>query len=173
MKRWFVVNTKPKNEERAAENLSKGGIEVIAPKLRCKRYKNNHLVYVVEQMFPGYIFAHFHPLYEFHLVKYTRGVRTVLSFGQRLVPLDDEVIDYIRSRLKDGIAIPEGRVFKEGEKVLIKDGPFKGLSGIFEKELKGRERAMILLDCIQYAARMEIDKDLLEAASPSYILTKA
>ncbi len=164
MKFWFVVNTKPKNEDRAASNLTEGGIEVLAPKIKLKKYKNGRLVEVVEQMFPNYIFVKFHPVDEFRLVKYTRGVKTIVHFGNRIVPVQDEIIEFIKSRLVDGVAVLQKPKFKKGEKVLIKDGPFKGLSGIFEKEMEGRERVTILLDSVQFAASMEIDIDLVASA---------
>jgi transcriptional antiterminator RfaH len=164
MRYWFAVNTKPRNEDRAASNLVAGGIEVLAPKLKLRKFKNGRFVEVIEQMFPNYIFVKFHPLDEFRLVKYTRGVKTIVHFGNKIIPIREELIDFIRSRLVDGVATIQKKSFKKGEKILIKDGPFKGLSGIFEKELEGKERVMILLDSVQFAASMEIDMDLLASA---------
>jgi transcription antitermination factor NusG len=97
-------------------------------------------------------------------VKYTRGIKTIVNFGGRIVPVRDELIDFIRSRLEEGVATIQQRKFHEGERVFIKDGPFKNLSGVFEKELDGKERVAILLDGINYCARMEIDRDLIASA---------
>jgi len=93
MKRWFVVSTKPKNEDRAASNLLSGGIEVLAPKLKVRKYKDRKFIHIIEQMFPGYIFVKFHPVDDFHLVKYTRGVKTIVHFGSKIVPVHDEMIE--------------------------------------------------------------------------------
>jgi len=164
MKQWYVVNTKPKNEDRAATNLSGGGIEVLAPKLRLRKYKNGRFVYVVEQMFPSYIFVKFDPIDDFRLVKYARGVKTIVHFADRIVPVQDEAIAFIRSKLDDGVATVEKKMFEKGGKILIKEGPFKGLSGIFEKELEGKERVMILLDSVKFSVSMEIDRDLIADA---------
>ena len=114
MKKWFVVNTKPKNEQRAATNLINGGIEVLAPKLRLRKYKNGRFINVIEQMFPGYIFVKFHPVEEFHLVKYTRGVKTIVHFGNKIVPIHDDIINFIRSKLENGIAEVEKKKFNKG-----------------------------------------------------------
>jgi transcriptional antiterminator RfaH len=162
MKRWFVVNTKSKNEDRAANNLSSGGIEVLAPKLKLKKYKEGKFIYVIEQMFPGYIFAKFHPVDDFHLIKYTRGVKTIVHFGSKIVPVKDEMIAFIRDRLEEGVATLEKKRFAKGEKILVKDGPFKGISGIFEKELEGKDRVMILLDSVKFSVSVEIDGELIE-----------
>jgi len=164
MKYWFAVNTKPKNEERAASNLAEGGIDVLAPRLKLRKFKNGRFVEVVEQMFPNYIFVKFHPVDEFRLVKYTRGVKTIVHFGNKIIPIHEDLIDFIRSQLVDGIAVIRQKGFQKGEKIIVKEGPFKGLTGIFEKEMEGKERVMILLDSVQFAATIEIDKDLLANA---------
>ncbi len=162
MKRWFVVSTKPKNEDRAASNLLSGGIEVLAPKLKVRKYKDRKFIHIIEQMFPGYIFVKFHPVDDFHLVKYTRGVKTIVHFGSKIVPVHDEMIEYIRSRLENNIATIERKQFTKGEKVLVKDGIFKGISGIFEKELTAKDRVMVLLDSVNFSGTVEIDADLIE-----------
>ncbi len=160
-KLWFAVNTKPKNENRATHNLENAGYEVVNPKLRMRKYKEGHFVELVEAMFPNYIFAKFHPVDDYHMVKYARGVKKIVSFGGKMVPLQEEVIDFIREKLVDGVAQVEKKKFRKGEKVFIKEGPFKGLGGIFERELEGDERVMILLEGINYYAQMVIDSDLI------------
>jgi transcription elongation factor/antiterminator RfaH len=161
MKRWYVVNTKPRNEERAANNLTNGGIEVLAPRIKLRKYKDGKFIYVVEPMFPSYIFVRFHPVDDFRMVKYARGVKTIVHFGEKIVPLPDEMIEFIKSRLDNGVASIEKQKISKGERILIKDGPFRGFSGIFESELDGKERVAILLDGVNYCAKMEIDRDLI------------
>lgn len=161
MKHWYVVNTKPRNEERAATNLTNGGVEVLAPKLQLRKYKDGKFVQVVESMFPSYIFVRIHPVDEYRLVKYARGVKTIVNFGGKIVPLPDEMIEFIKSRLENGVAVIKKQTLNKGEKIIVQDGPFKGLSGIFEGELEGRERVAILLDGIDYCAKMEIDRNLI------------
>ena len=161
IKRWYVVNTKPRNEERAATNLTNGGIEVLAPRIKLRKYKDGKFIYVVEPMFPCYIFVRFHPVDDFRMVKYARGVKTIVHFGEQIVPLPDGMIEFIKSRLDNGVASVDKPKISKGEKILIKDGPFRGFSGIFESELDGKERVAILLDGINYCAKMEIDRDLI------------
>lgn len=162
MKRWYVVCTKPKNEARAASNLAGGKIDVLAPRIKFKKYKDGKFVYVTEPMFPGYIFVKFHPVDQYRLVKYTRGIKNIVNFNGKIIPLQDELINFIKSELNEGdIAIVQKKELKKGEKVIIQEGPFKGFSGIFEKELDGKERVAILLDGVDYCARMEIDRELV------------
>jgi transcriptional antiterminator RfaH len=161
MKQWFVVNTKPKNENRASHNLSSAGYDLLNPKLKLRKYRDSRFVDVIEPMFPNYIFVKFHPIDDYHMVKYARGVNRIITFGGKMVPLQDQFISFIKGRLIEGVARIEKKRFKKGEKVFIKDGPFKGLGGIFERELEGEERVMILLEGINFYAKMVIDGDLI------------
>jgi transcriptional antiterminator RfaH len=163
VQRWFVVNTKPKNEERAFHNLISARYDVLNPKIRLRKYKETGFIEQVEPLFPSYIFVKFDPVEDYYMVKYARGVKKIVSFAGKIVPLQDELIEFIKRRLTDGVATVEKKKFRKGEKVFIKEGPFKGLAGIFERELEGEERVMILLEGINYYAQMVIDSDLLAA----------
>ena len=163
-RQWYVVNTKARNEERSAVNLAQGGIEVLTPKLRFRRWKEGKFTEIIEPMFPGYIFVRFHPVDEYRLVKYTRGIKTIVNFNGRMVPLQDNLIEFIKGRLVEGVATVERKTYEKGEKIIIQEGPFKGFSGIFEKELDGKERIAILLEGVDYCARMEIDRELIAKA---------
>ena len=163
MKQWFVVNTKAKNENRASHNLGVAAYEVFTPKLRVRKYKEGRFVDVIEAMFPNYIFVRFDPVDDYHMVKYARGVRTIVSLGGRIVPLQDDLIEFLRGKLVEGVASVQKKRYTKGEKIMIKEGPFKGLNGIFERELEGEERVLILLDGITYYAKMIIDSDLITA----------
>ena len=164
MKHWYVVSTKARNEDRSAANLAQGGIEVLAPRLKFRRWREGKFVEITEPMFPGYIFVKFHPVDEFRLVKYTRGIKTIVNFNGRIIPLADDLISFIQERLVDGVATVEKKEFRKGEKIIIQEGPFKGFSGIFEKKLDGKERIAILLEGVDYCARMEIDRELIASA---------
>lgn len=161
VKQWFVVNTKPKNEDRATGNLAEGGFEVLTPKIRLRKYRDGRFIHAIEPMFPNYIFVKFDPIDDFHLIKYTRGVKTIVHFSGKIIPLEDEVVDFIRARLQNGVAVIEKKGFKKGDKIFIKNGPFKGLNGIFEDELSAEERVAILLEGVNFYARMVIDRDLI------------
>ena len=163
-RQWYVVNTKARNEERSAMNLTQGGIEVLAPKLSFRRWKDGKFTDTVEPMFPGYIFVKFHPVDEYRLVKYTRGIKTIVNFNGRIIPLQESLIEFIKGRLIEGVATVERKTYEKGEKIIIQEGPFKGFSGIFEKELDGKERIAILLEGVDYCARMEIDRVLITKA---------
>ncbi len=156
---WHAIYTKPRKEDAVAHRLQGIGIEILNPKLKTKKYKRNKLVEVIEQLFPCYLFACFDKEKYAHLITYTRGVRYIVGKKNPIV-VYDEIIDTIREGMEEGdiIVIKPGR-FEKGDRVFIREGPFKDFYGIFEREIKGNERVMILLEAIHY--KIELDKHFL------------
>jgi transcriptional antiterminator RfaH len=159
---WYAVYTKPKKEDSVAFSLQNIGFEVLNPKIKFRKFKRNRLTDVIEPLFPCYLFANFDKDKYAHLITYTRGVRYVVGKKNPLV-VQDEVVNVIKDGIEDNnLIVIKPSTFKNGDKVLIKDGPFKDFCGIFEKEIKGHERVMILLETIQ--CRVELDSYFLAIA---------
>jgi transcriptional antiterminator RfaH len=156
---WHAIYTKPGKEDSVAFCLQGIGIEVLNPKLKSKKYKRNKLVEALEPLFPCYLFANFDKEKYTHLITYTRGVRYIVGKHNPIV-VCDEIINTIKGSMEEGnIVVVKPQRFEKGDRVLIKEGPFKDFYGIFEKEVKGYERVMILLDAISY--KLELDSWLL------------
>jgi transcriptional antiterminator RfaH len=159
---WYAVYTKPRREDSVAFLLQNRGLEVLNPKIKFRKFKRNKLTDVIEPFFPCYLFANFDKDKYAHLITYTRGVRYIVG-KKNPVAVQDEVVNVIKDGIEDNnIIVIKPSTFKNGDKVLIKDGPFKDFYGIFEKEIKGHERVMILLETIQ--CRLELDSYFLVVA---------
>src|SRR5712692_553290 len=98
---WYVVRTKPKEEDRADINLRTWQVPNFAPKLRELRSSGYGSQYISKPLFSNYIFAHFSVNRQLRDIRYTRGVRNVVSFGGNPISVDDEVIDLIRAQVDE------------------------------------------------------------------------
>jgi transcriptional antiterminator RfaH len=156
---WYALYTKSRKETSVASRLQGIGIEVLNPKLKSKKYRQNKFIETIEPLFPCYLLAKFDKGRYFHLITYTRGVRYIVGKSNPIV-VHEEIINAIKERMEedDTVVVRPGR-FEKGDKVFIKDGPFKDFWGIFEKKTKGSERVIILLNAINY--RLELDSWLL------------
>jgi len=146
---WLVVKTKPRQEERARENLERQGYKVYLPKLSVKKHIRGLWRLVAEPLFPGYIFIHI-DLAKVSLapVRSTLGVNDLVRFGQQVVPVPDEVMNYIQWRESEAIDNPKDTLpLSIGDKVDVLEGPFAGLSAIFQMT-KGAERAMLMVSLL-------------------------
>lgn len=161
--RWYAIHTKPKQEFRADSNLKGWSVETFAPRLKERRYNEYTLAgsYVVEPFFRNYIFARFKVSEMLHKIRFTRGVRAVVSFGGVAAPIDDEIIDFIQSRTENGF-VKLDEDLKAGDEVVVEGGAFKGLSGIFDRETTPSGRVLILLRSVNYQACIEMDRVMVK-----------
>ena len=164
---WYVVHTHPKQEDRANLNLQACGIETLNPKLRANRYNefSGQQIRIVKPLFPSYIFARFRYNDSNHRVRFARGVHSLVSFNHGPAPVDDEIIEMIRSRIGSDGFVRAHEELKAGDAVVIKDGRFQNLYGVFEREMEDADRVSILLNAVSFQAHVVVDRSLVNKVS--------
>ena len=161
---WFVICTHSKQEDRAYYNLLAARVECFNPRIQeCRRNQfTGSIRLAAKPLFPRYIFARFNLRNSLRTVRYTRGVLTVVSFNLKPAPIDDEVIDLMKARVgKDGF-LNIGAALSPGDKVRIKDGPWRAVIGVIEQNTHPSERVQILLTAINYQGRLMIERQFVE-----------
>ena len=163
---WYVVHTHPKQETRADYNLRVLKIDTFTPQLKERRERafTGEPYFAVKPLFTGYLFARFNLESLYHKVRFTRGIHSLVSFGDMPVQVNEEIVDIIRARISQDGFVHIGTSFSPGDRVAIKEGPLKDFTGIFEREMKESERVMIMLDTVSYQARVLVDKNVLRKA---------
>ena len=158
---WYAVYTKSRAEEAVVNLLNQAGIETLDPKLLIRKFWRGKYSERVEQLFPCYIFAFFDAESQTHLVNYTRGVRYVVG-KERPLAVSPDIIAAIMGRMEGGLVTPVPEEFRKGERVLIKEGPLKDFYGVFDRNVSGKKRAMILLETLH--CRVEVESVALKKA---------
>ena len=163
---WYVIHTHTKQEDRAVSNLRVLGVPILNPKVRERRYNQFSSVptYVTKPLFARYIFAQFRINDLYHKVRFTRGVYSVISFGEVPTPIDEDVIALIQSNMKEDGFVRIDKEIKPGDRVIVQEGPLKNFAGIFEREMKDTDRIRILLETVSYQAHIEIKRDMVKKA---------
>jgi transcription antitermination factor NusG len=158
---WYAIHTHPKQEDRADNNLQAWKVETFNPKFRERKYNqfSNKPTYSMKSLFSGYIFARFEVGTMLRKVWYTRGVHSVVGFGKGPIPISNAVLDIIRSQVQSDGCVKISEDFKAGDPVVVKGGPLKSLTGIFEQKMNDSERVAILLTAVRYQGRILIEKD--------------
>ena len=161
---WFAICTNPMQEDRAYHNLLPSCVECFNPRIQEGRRNQftGAVTFIARPLFPRYIFARFSVRSSLRTVRFTRGVLKVVSFNLQPAPIDTEVIELMKSRVgKDGF-INVGEALKPGDKVRIKDGPWRAIVGVIERNTQPGERVQILLTAINYQGRLMIERQLVE-----------
>ena len=144
-------------------NIERLGLEVFLPRMKKTKSVWGVAQIVIKPLFSGYLFARFSPATYLHLIQYARGVRRVVGNGERPLPVDDEIIMAVRSGMdEDGYLHITPRPLRRGDRVMVQDGPLQGLIGTLDQEMDDRQRVIILLEAIEYQARILIEKRYLK-----------
>ena len=159
---WYVIQTKPKKEKEAESYLMPKGVEILSPLLQTFSYVRGTMCEVVKPLFPNYIFGKFDLHVNYPLVRWARGVKSVLGFGGYPIPVAEEVIEVIKRRSgPDGI-VKRSHRFEANDTVRVTTGPMKDLLGIFERYASDGERVRILLNLIGYQPAVEVHSSMIE-----------
>jgi len=162
---WFVVQTKPGNEHRVETYLSNQKIETFLPLIEAHQYRNGKMVQIIKPFFSSYLFARLDLKLHYYKVKWTRGVSKLLGSGDGPVPISEKVIKSIKERVgKDNLVKLEEEL-TEGDVVQITSGPFKELSGIFQKKISDNGRVRILLNLIGVEVPVQIGRWQIKKAA--------
>ena len=157
---WYALQLKPAQGDRAVVNLQNQEIACFYPKITVEKIRAGKRTRKLEPLFPGYLFVHLEqtdPMWA--KLRSTRGILRVVSFNNKPAGIADEVIQHIRDGL-DKVAEQGG--IKPGQTVELDDGPFRGISAIFQA-YDGEERAIVLISFMQKQQKITVS---VSAISP-------
>ncbi|WP_371378377.1 transcription/translation regulatory transformer protein RfaH [Thalassotalea aquiviva] len=162
---WYVLTSKPREEQRAYDNLQNQGYEVFLPKVSKIKKRNGAKTVALEPLFPNYLFIRLdNQIDNFNAIRSTRGVGNFVRFGVSPAVIDPRLIDQIRLDTDSATqpkSLEELHAFKKGEKVEITDGPFKGLDAIYQTK-DGLERSILLINLLGQPNEVAIDNQIVE-----------
>ena len=158
---WYAIHSKPRQEERALENLQRQGFEAWLPLLTVEKVLRSKLVQVVEPMFSRYLFIRLDTEQtNWSPIRSTLGVSKLVSFGNRPAVVADELIEALRQMPEQA---PQ-RLIQPGQQVKIVSGPLRGLEGIYQ-QADGELRAMVLIELLNKQHRIVTDMQDLRPAT--------
>ena len=150
MKKWYTIYSKSRQERLALENLQRQAFETYLPLIQERKQRRGKWAYIIEPLFPRYLFVRLNVEEESTaVIRSTRGVTSMVRFGNDLVPVADTLIDALKQTVdpESGVHNIEPHTFKTGDPVVVVNGPFKDLAGIFQAST-GAHRALILLELL-------------------------
>jgi len=156
---WFAIRTKPRQETVARDQLRNQAFEVYLPLVNTRITHARKVNWQPRPFFSGYLFMHLSQEERcWTTIRSTIGVLAAVSFGDFYPPVPDAAINMLQSRHDEHgyVSIDETpeAPFKAGEKVNMLDGSLKGLEAVFI-EMRGEDRAVILLDWMHKKMRVE------------------
>lgn len=149
---WYLIQCKPRQDERAEENLVRQGYLCYRPMHTCERLVRAKRQTVVESLFPGYLFIQLSAADNWAPLRSTRGVSRVVSFGNQPLAVDPGLIAQLQQRCS---AAPTSQILESGDKVRIDNGPFADLEAIF-LSMDGNERVVLLMNILHREQKVRV-----------------
>ncbi len=157
---WYLIQTKPRQEIRAEDNLRRQHYECYRPIKPCSSGSDKPK----EALFPGYLFIRLDRVLDnWYPIRSTRGVARVVAFGSEPTPVRDEIIEQLRQRLEASLHTTQ---FEPGERVQLHGGGFSEIEAIFVSA-DGEKRSVILLNLLQREQKIRVPTRLLSSPTRS------
>jgi transcriptional antiterminator RfaH len=127
--KWYPVYTHPRAEKQANIALLNKGIETYLPLHRQLKQWSDRKKWVEEPFIKSYLFVRIKE-HEQGEVLMTKGITRFIYFSGKIASMPDRQIDELKLILASPfeLEITEQNL-QPGEKILIKAGPLKGLTG--------------------------------------------
>lgn len=162
-KSWYLVYTKPRQEETALTNLARQGYGVYLPKVRQTRKRQGRRTAVVEPLFPRYLFISLDAQTDnWGPIRSTLGVASLVRFGHEPAKVPDDLVTFLQKQEGEGgLHVWAEPTFEAGDRVSVAEGVFQGYKGILLAKTS-RERVVVLLDILGKQVRAQLPSAQLE-----------
>jgi transcription antitermination factor NusG len=127
--KWYPVYTHPRAEKKARLALEGKGIQVYLPLRRQQKQWSDRKKWVDEPFIKSYIFVYITE-HEQTEVLMTKGVARFIYFGSKIASMPARQIDDLKLLMASPLELEiTEESLQPGEKIVIKAGPLKGMTG--------------------------------------------
>jgi len=155
---WYLVHTKPRQEQCALQNLEQQGFQCYLPMISREKLVRGALNVQEEPLFPRYLFIRLGQgasAQSWSPIRSTRGVSRLVVFGTEPAKVDGLLIDTLRANEELERGAP-AHLFSQGERVQIVDGAFASLEGIYQMA-EGERRVMVLIELLSKPVAIRVE----------------
>ena len=161
--RWYAIHTRSHFEQKVFDGFSSKDIETFLPKIQVMSRRKDRRKKILVPLLPGYIFVHtdLNPETYWSIIK-TVGVVRMLGFEGKPVPANEEEISSLM--ILDGTdrTVQNKAYMKRGDKVMIMEGPFKGLIGFYLRHKGQSDKVVVSIELLHRSIAVEIENWTLE-----------
>ena len=166
---WYLLLTKPREDERAQQHLENQGYDIFRPLIRQFKIKKGKQVATLEPLFPRYIFIRLDEvLSNWAKLRSTRGVAQLVRFADMPAMVPETIINTLKNQCQEGnildVTLDEPFVFRPGDNVEITEGSFRGIRAII-KEQVGEDRVLLFLTLLGKEQELELSLSQIKSTS--------
>lgn len=161
--RWYAVNSQPRKESLALENLERQGYESWLPLVSRSVRKNGRWATKIEPLFARYLFVNVDVTkQDISPIRSTFGCVGLVRQGGLPVAVPVGVVEALQDAVDPVTGLHRlsetgAPVFQRGDRVRVLGGPFEGLEGVFQRPT-AEARAMVLLKLLGSVASVRLNQ---------------
>jgi transcriptional antiterminator NusG len=150
--KWYALFVETGQEEKLKQLINTvypdDDIKILIPQRKLKERRQGKTYEVVKKLFPGYVLINTVMAVDmYYRISKLPMVYSILKDESEPVPIRDEDMAVILALTSRGDTIGFSEVYKEGDRIVVVDGPLKGLEGIIERFDARKNRIKV---CIQF-----------------------
>ncbi|MCO5947654.1 UpxY family transcription antiterminator [Mucilaginibacter flavidus] len=159
--KWYPVCTNPRAEKQAYQVLVSKGIETYLPLHRQLKQWSDRKKWVEEPFIKSYLFVRINE-HEQTEVLMTKGIARFIYFSGRIASMPDRQIDELKLLMASPYELEvTAEHLQPGEKIIIKAGPLKGLTGEIIS-YRSQKQLALRLENLGYSIVVYVASSLLE-----------
>ncbi|PKN24005.1 MAG: transcriptional antiterminator [Deltaproteobacteria bacterium HGW-Deltaproteobacteria-21] len=160
---WYAIHTRSHFEQKVFDGISGKSVEVFLPKIQVMSRRKDRRKKIMIPLLPGYVFVRFEmdPEVYWEIIK-TVGVVRMIGFMGKPVSAKDEEINALMILNGTDRTVHNQSFMKAGDRVMIMEGPLKGLVGFYLRHKGQSEKVVVSVELLQRSLAVEIEDWALE-----------
>ena len=164
--KWYAIHSKSRHEDVVLNGLKKKLIEAFLPKMQVMSRRKDRRKTILVPILPGYVFVHSDlNLNQYWDIIKTYGVVRILGIQGKPVPVKDEEIASLKALHGTDRTVRNQAYMKEGDMVIIMEGPLKGLTGFYLRHKGKVDKVVISIELLQRSLAVEVEDLIVEKIS--------
>jgi transcription antitermination factor NusG len=159
---WKAIYVTSRSEKKVLDKLNEKGIEAYTPIKKTMRQWSDRKKMVEVPILNGYVFVKINDQ-ERDKVFFVNGVVQYVRFNGEDAIIREEEINSLKNIVALGYDIETNasKAFPSGTKIMIMQGPLKGIEGVVS-EIENEDWLFVNLDSIQYNLKVKLPAGILK-----------
>jgi len=164
--KWYAIHSRSRHEDVVLNGLKKKFIEAFLPKMQVMSRRKDRRKMILVPILPGYVFVHSDlNLNQYWDIIKTYGVVRILGIQGKPVSVRDEEIASLKTLHGTDRTVRNQAYMKEGDRVMIMEGPLKGLTGFYLRHKGKVDKVVISIELLQRSLVVEVEDLTIEKIS--------
>ncbi len=161
--KWYALHTRSHFEKKVYDGLCRKSIEAFLPRIEVMSRRRDRRKTILVPMLPGYVFvlSDLDPERHLEILK-TAGVVRMVGARSKPIPAREEEISSLMILDGTNRTVQSRDFMKKGDRVMIMEGPLKGLVGFYLRHKGQSDKVVVSLELLQRSLAIEIEDWALE-----------